>query len=126
MASFLKCKSKSITMVWPHFQRQSGSDDSGLFAIASAFELCLGEDPTRKKYNQVQMRAHLMSCFFKDSLSSFDSSRRRPHRPVRTENVEVFCSCRRPFSARSGTTTSARGVNMNKFQGNQVYKCNHC
>ena len=43
-------------------QRQFGSSDRGLFAIANMFSLALGKDPTTVKYIQVEMRLHLVEC----------------------------------------------------------------
>jgi hypothetical protein len=140
VASFLKCKDSSIRMVWPHFQRQSGYDDCGLFAIASAYELCRGEDPTLLKFQQVQMRAHLMSCYFNGNISSFQSTARRPHHPVKMDNIRIFCSCRRPFRAKVENMVECssckewfhdecEGINLRDFTGkgkNRLYVCSQC
>jgi len=87
-------------MVWPYFQRQSGCDDCDLFAIASPYELCQGEDPTILKFNQLQMRSHLISCYFNGNISAFPSTARQPHHPVKKDNIKIFRSCRRPFRAK--------------------------
>lgn len=40
-----------------NFQQQKGYRDCGLLTIANATSLCLGDDPTSLKYNQIAMRS---------------------------------------------------------------------
>ena len=111
-------------MVWPHFQRQSGCDDCGLFAIASVYELCQGEDPTILKFNQFQMRSHLLSCYFNEYISAFPSTEGWPHHHVKKDNIKIFCSCRCPFRAKvdsmvecSSCKVISWGVWRNQLEG---------
>ena len=56
IASFVNHLSSSlqIKLEWPNVQRQTGGNDCGLFAIATATKLCAGQDPSLAKYNQWQ------------------------------------------------------------------------
>ena len=42
--------------------KQVGGTDCGVFAVAYAVDLLLGNDPSTIKYDQSKMRDHLMSC----------------------------------------------------------------
>ena len=52
-------------------QRQNGSADCGLFAIAVAVDLAYGMDPSRATYKQPLMRRHLVKCFDEQVMSIF-------------------------------------------------------
>ena len=52
-------------------QRQTGSTDCGLFAIAWAFELANGNRPEQVTLDQEKMRAHLLNCFAKRNIVRF-------------------------------------------------------
>jgi hypothetical protein len=52
-------------------QRQIGSNDCGLFAIATAVDLALGIDPCTVTYKQGEMRKHLLACFKQQHLTLF-------------------------------------------------------
>jgi len=52
-------------------QRQKGSDDCGLFAIANATAVCFGVDPRSCRFDQNQMRQHLVLCLESGKMSMF-------------------------------------------------------
>ena len=52
-------------------QRQNGTHDCGLFAIAFAMSIACGEDPSKRTYNQDLMREHLVDCFSKKVVQLF-------------------------------------------------------
>ena len=52
-------------------QRQQGSDDCGLFAIAVAVDLAHDIDPGRATYRQPLMRLHLVKCFDRQVILPF-------------------------------------------------------
>ena len=56
-------------------QKQVGSTDCGLFAIANAIEIILGNDLTSIVFDQSMMRTHLISCFEKGKLVPFPKYR---------------------------------------------------
>ena len=56
---------------------QSGSYDCGLFAIAFATALALGEKPELFSFEQSKMRTHLRQCLEKGEMEMFPVSRKR-------------------------------------------------
>ena len=67
----LQSSEKSITLRSMHAQRQSGASDCGLFAIATATDLCFGLQPGLTDYEQSSMRQHLQTCFLKGEMKPF-------------------------------------------------------
>ena len=54
---------------------QVGGKDCGLYAIAYAFDLVLGLDPSESIFDQSKMRSHLVTCFEKQQLIEFPKFR---------------------------------------------------
>ena len=52
-------------------QQQYGTDDCGLFAIACAYELCLGNNPGKIQFHQNVLRDHYTQCLSNKQLTSF-------------------------------------------------------
>ena len=52
-------------------QKQKGSKDCGVYAIAIATSLGFGLRPTKQAFRQDLMRLHLVNCFNKKSMSPF-------------------------------------------------------
>ena len=46
-----------------NMQKQHGGDDCGVFVIAAMVSLAFGEDPGSVKYDQENLRPHLLQCF---------------------------------------------------------------
>ena len=97
MAYLLMPKSKAMTLEWADMQRQSGTSDCGLFAIAVATCLCSGSLPQDCEWVQNELRMHLASSFLSGLLNAFPQSKTREHQVVRRkECVRVYCHCRQP------------------------------
>ena len=78
-------------------QRQKGTCDCGLFAVAFATALANGIQPERLEFEQDRMRKHLYRCFNQDALSMFPASRREPQATVQSTDIkEIYCTCRMP------------------------------
>ena len=78
---------------------QSGTYDCGLFAIAFATALALGEKPELFFFDQSKMRAHLWQCLERGKMEMFPVVRKRRVKKssVKTvEQVPVYCKCRMP------------------------------
>ena len=73
-------------------QRQSGGDDCGLFAIASALCLCEGKDPGTHSWKQQSMRQHLLQCFTDGELKPLQSKKRRKRAAKVTQRVQLYCT----------------------------------
>ncbi|XP_058871586.1 uncharacterized protein LOC131722031 [Acipenser ruthenus] len=97
VVSLLQYSGKTVWIGWPHVQQQQGWSDCGLFTIANSLTLCMGGDPGKLCYDQKQMRDHLFSCFVDGSLTPFPSCERTPLPEVHFCDVEVYCTCRRPY-----------------------------
>ena len=78
---------------------QSGSSDCGLFPIAYATAVALGQDPGHFLFNQQQMRAHLHDCFLNGMLTPFPHEERKAAKVngIRnSDDIAVYCHCRMP------------------------------
>ena len=65
---FLHASNDFFTIEYARMQCQTGSDDCGLFAIASACALCNGHDHSLAKFDQPEMRPHLRNVFETKSI----------------------------------------------------------
>ena len=93
----------STTITVLPVQQQKGSKGCELFAIASATELCSGQDPTRAFFKQCKMRLHLYNCLKAGKLSPFPQYTQEElltlpketieHSTLLTAEKDVFCSC---------------------------------
>lgn len=103
LAAILRTQAPSFEVNFINVQRQIGSSDCGLFAIANAVSLCLGNDPHMLRYDQKQMRNHLYNCFENHSITPFPMkmipARANRQRISTVRTVEVYCSCRQPYNA---------------------------
>ena len=84
----------------PPVQTQTGPVDCGLFAIAFAYELAVGNLPVHEvRFDQKKMRSHLLSCFEKRELTHFPQARRQPATQPRQHNnvtIATLCECKLP------------------------------
>ena len=82
----------------PYVQQQSGIIDCGLFAIAFAVHLAIGDDVSKLNFDQAQMRQHLLKCFQKKEMLPFPQTKAGPHHRTYFPGyaIEVYCSCRMP------------------------------
>ena len=67
MFSVKTCSKINIVPV----QKQNGSKDCGVFAIAIMTSIAYSEDPRNVTYKQNSLRAHLLECFTKKSMHLF-------------------------------------------------------
>ena len=89
-----------FVMVWKGVQRQQGTADCGVFAIAVAFHTASGEDVTTLNFLQQQMRQHLTQCFEQQKLSPFplEACKRGRRRQDQNVTVQLYCTCNMPES----------------------------
>ena len=91
-------------MYIPSVQQQKGGLDCGLFAIAFALHLVMGDDLTKIVFEQDKMRGHLLKCFINKKLEPFPHRKvlalpRKLCRPVKClpfKQVILYCTCRMP------------------------------
>ncbi len=67
----LFCMPEGFNIEMLDIQKQKGVKDCGLFSIAIATALLFGEDPSNIRFNQVDMRNHLLKCYDTKFLSLF-------------------------------------------------------
>ena len=99
-AAILKTAEKEFTLRFIDVQRQNGTDDCALFALAFAVALCNGRDPHSSRFMQPLMRSHLEACLENENLSEFPSSYRRPKKNhiLATSSIQVYCTCHLPWN----------------------------
>ncbi len=80
-------------------QKQEGTTDCGVFAIGFAFHAALGEDLAKISFDQDKLRCHILSCFEKNCLSKFPTTKKCPRacRPS-VSFIHLYCDCRLPES----------------------------
>lgn len=61
----------SATIKVINSQKQTGVKDCGLFSIAFATAIAFGQNPTKQKFQQQSMRAHLVNCFESKKMTPF-------------------------------------------------------
>ena len=94
IATILNTKSPSFKLRFIDVQRQNGSDDCALFAIAFAVTLCHGQDPNLIRYDQNQMRNHLFKCFQEGKITPFPEKEkpRRVRQRVASIREKMLCT----------------------------------
>ena len=100
IAQLVKTKNNSIDINAMNIQKQAGTVDCAIYAIATATSLLLGHDPTSVVLNQKEIRLHLVKLLEANTLSLFPvvKNRRPAQRIIKTQRCFVFCRCRLPDS----------------------------
>ena len=75
--------------------RQSNRLDGGLYAIATATDVCHGNRPHQRAYIKAEMRSHLLKCFERKEFSPFPANYINRARKS-TGSIPVYCHCRGP------------------------------
>jgi len=96
LAKLLQTKQRAFTVKISSVNKQAGTDDCGVFAVAYCTSLVYGQNPSMFVYNQTVMRAHLVTCLENKKLEPFPILRERRIGKFITTKVEVFCNCRSP------------------------------
>ena len=72
IATLLNCQSKFVYILFPEVQQQSDAASCGLFALAYAYSLCEGLDPSQLVYESTKFRSHFSYCIEKKEMTKFD------------------------------------------------------
>lgn len=97
VAAIVRCQEAELVLEVMDVDLQINGDDCGLHAIATAYELCAGNDPTGIIWQHNQLRSHLQACLEKQVMKPFPKKSRRPSGIVRASfHIAVFCVCRMP------------------------------
>lgn len=95
-------RDRKLVVELPPRQIQRGGLDCGLFAIAFAYNLASGNDPSQITYDQSRMREQLVKCLEKGSFEPFPRQRKSNSIQFVKEfislDINVFCHCSMPES----------------------------
>lgn len=96
ICSILKYDGKALKFNKIPVQSQQGAADCGLFAIAFAVALCLGNNPQKMVFNQDKMREHLVDCIESQNFTNFPFSVNTNWRKKRIVSTKenILCRCR--------------------------------
>ena len=87
----------TLAVELPPAQVQRGGVDCGLFAIAFAYELAAGNNPSDVSFEQGKMREHLVRCLERGHFEPFPRDKATPRFSKRQNcDIRLFCSCLRP------------------------------
>ena len=80
---------------------QSEFVDCGLFSIAYGVELLLGGNPAHMKFQQDEMRGHLITCLRKEHITPFPKTHDnkhiiKPYEAISEHEISLACPCGRP------------------------------
>ncbi|XP_028410162.1 uncharacterized protein LOC114532775 [Dendronephthya gigantea] len=100
LASFMCIQNAEMKIIMKSVQQQTSHVDCGVFAIAFATALALGQDPSKLRYDVPKMRPHLVECLKLKKMSPFPEM--KPGSEIvlskrKFYTVELFCSCRMPY-----------------------------
>ena len=99
LAALLNTTHPDMIVEYPAMQKQQGTADCGLFAIAVAFSLLSGNDPSQQHYDQEIMRTHLALCFQMGDVATFPVKKSvAKMQKKKKETVDLFCHCRLPYN----------------------------
>ena len=88
---------RTLVVELPPAQIQQGGVDCGLFAIANAYELAAGNDPSDVSFDQGKMRKHLVQCLEKGRFEPFPrQSNTARFNERKTCDINLFCYCSMP------------------------------
>ena len=75
IATLLNCSSRFIMMLFPEVQQQSDGSSCGLFALAFAYTLCEGRDPSGITYLTSKFREHFLRCLHAKEITAFQTEK---------------------------------------------------
>ena len=90
----------------PYVQQQIGGKDCGVFAVAFALHLSLGQELADIRFDQSRMRQRLLRCFQKRKLEGFPQQQKTGvtlKSRLRIREIALYCTCRMPDTGRHGS-----------------------
>lgn len=102
IADMLKTEVDEITVSIMNVQKQVGTADCGLFALAFVTAAVHGHNPTELYFDQKNMRSHLIESLQKMEASMFPVIKTQMKRrdTLKQITIPVYCICRLPESDR--------------------------
>ena len=106
IAAYSFCSENELIITSCRYSSKKNEVDYGLFSTAFATSLAFGEDPSNSTYDSAALRPHLIKCLTSGRISPFPKIEGK--RVVRckpsTHTVEIFCSCRTPWTAQRNSS----------------------
>ena len=97
VSTIMNCEADAVILRVMNIRHQWSGQACGLYAIAVAVDLCLGNDPCFSLYDEENMRSHLELCFRKQRIAQFPQQFRDiSQRVLKEVCVPVYCICRYP------------------------------
>ena len=97
LASLLNTPEPEITLEFVDVKKQCGSSDCGVYAVAFATALSLGQDPGALYFAESEMRRHLFNMLKEKKLKMFPvKKKKRSVRVTEGDPILIYCSCRMP------------------------------
>ena len=97
IAAIMRYKEAEIVLEVMDADLQINDTDCGLHALAMAYELCAGKDPTGITWEHEQLRPQLKRCLEREEIDPFPRKGQRPSGNVRQSvRTPIFCICRMP------------------------------
>ena len=80
-------------------QQQSNQVDCGVFSIAFAVILALGDNPALVTYEQTSLRFHLNKCLKLGKFSQYPLIHRKQQKRAKEITItnDIYCTCRRTY-----------------------------
>ena len=76
---------------------QTNGSDCGIYAIAFATALCLGQSPGLLQFDESRMISHLAKCLEQGTFTMFPVCQTRRQIQIKATCVlDVYCACRMP------------------------------
>ena len=94
ITTIMNSQNHCLYLQFPEVQQQTDCSSCGLFALAYAFDICDGIDPSMVDYSQVNLWSHFLSCLKKKSISSFGCGDVLYKPKSFTCRLRIFCLCR--------------------------------
>ena len=106
IAAYSFCPENELIIHVMPVQQEKNGVECGLLSIAFATSLAFGEDPSNSIYDSAALRPHLIKCLKSGRIAPFPKIEGK--RVVRcepsTHTVEMFCSCRTPWTAQRNSS----------------------
>lgn len=101
IAQLHQCADEYIQINIVNVDVQEGNFDCGLFSLANITAILNGVDISMIKFDQKQMRQHLVSCFEKKTpevfpLESRSLRSKRRRKILKSYKLNIYCACRLP------------------------------
>lgn len=99
IAAMCRTSESSLEIQSMNVARQVGGVDCGLFALAYATSLSLGQDPVNVMYDQSKLRHHFLQCLLDGKMTTFPVTVNRTVKKAIAFKtcIKLYCICRQTY-----------------------------